>query len=166
MSKGADSANTLAGKLADYAYSPSSAQKKNSLSNSNSAPVTPVRAGSSAGGPSTGSPLRRSARKATSRSPYFQDSEEDDEEAEDDDYANDSHSDSLVELSDAPSTPSKTPRRSTSTSAKGTPTPSRKKLGWKKPRGFADPEKYAHLSNVEDCVGPNLDRTCAVHLPR
>lgn len=140
MSNGGDSASTIAGKLAKYAYSPDSPRKLGSPSTVPATPTRPFR-----GSTSTPTPLRRSARKSTSRSPYF---EADDDEGEDD-------SDEFEDLSDTPPTPSKTPKRRVESSPV--------KLGWKKPRGFAGPEKYAHLSNVEDCIGPNLD--CNLSLP-
>ncbi len=54
------------------------------------------------------------------------------------------------------------------TPTKGTPatntTPKRRadgsldKFGWKKARGYAAPEKYAHLRPITDCLAPDLKR--------
>lgn len=139
MSNGASSAASLAEKLGKYAYSPSPSPRKHiGVQQDPATPTRPERAGTS-----TTTPRRRSARKTTSQSPYFErqldDGEDDGEE--------------LVKMEDEPPTPSKTLKRRDDGSLD--------KFGWKKPRRFAEPEKYAHLAPLVDCLEMNLNRVCS-----
>lgn len=140
MSTGEDS-SSLAGKLAKYAYSPTPSPRKSGVKVEASTPQRQAAVETQ-----TPTALRRSARKSTSRSPYFEPDEYD--------------SDELSELSDyevsdeAPPSPTEAVTK-TPTKRRGDGT--LEKFGWKRPRGFADPEKYAHLPLVQDCMLPELD---------
>ncbi|KLT45360.1 DNA glycosylase, partial [Cutaneotrichosporon oleaginosum] len=54
-----------------------------------------------------------------------------------------------------PSTPSK-PAAISPRTPKRRPDGSLDKFGWKKARGYASPEKYAHLQPIGDCLAPEL----------